>query len=450
MLSIRSIATRAIQTANSASLRSVGYATLSEEKHKYKVVVIGAGTGGLVAANQVYNRFKAAGKPLNPGDIAIIDPAEYHYYQPGWTLVASGLANKSKTRQPLSSLIPSHLSYIVDSVKSFEPKSSSITTSVGRRISYDNLVVAAGLQINWNAVQGLTKALADPNSGVSSAYSYDTADKVWSDVQALRSGRAIFTQPAGIIKCAGAPQKVMWMAWSTWENILKSGSNIKTEFYTGMPTMFAVPKYSRALDELRIKRGIEASFGHNLVSVDSTAKKATFKKGDGSVVEEEYTLLHAVPPMGPLDVIKGSSLADEAGWVNVDKNTLRHVEYGNVWSLGDSSNLPTSKTAAAITAQAPVLAENLFRVTDTGSIGKAGYDGYTSCPLLTGHGELMLAEFKYGLEPKETFAKYLGDQAKPRREYYYLKKNVFPFVYWNYMLRGQWFGPKGVIRPDYA
>lgn len=242
-------------------------------------------------------------------------------------------------------------------------------------------MVAAGLQINWNAIQGLTKALADPNSGVSSVYSYDTADKAWSDIQALRSGKAIFTQPAGIIKCAGAPQKVMWMAWSTWENVLKSGSNIKTEFYTGMPTMFAVPKYSKALDELRIKRGIEAGFGHNLVSVDSGAKKAVFKKGDGSVVEKEYTLLHAVPPMGPLDVIKGSPIADEAGWVNVDKNTLRHVTYGNIWSLGDASNLPTSKTAAAITAQAPVLAENLFRVEDTGSLGKAGYDGYTSCPV---------------------------------------------------------------------
>jgi len=341
------------------------------------------GTGGLAAANQIYNRFKAAGKSLNLGDIAIIDPAEHHYYQPGWTLVASGLTDKSKTRRPLSSLVPSHFSYIVDSVKSFEPNNSSITTLAGRKISYDNLVVAAGLQTNWNAIQGLTKALADPNSGVSSVYSYDTADKVWSDVQALRSGRAIFTQPAGVIKCAGAPQKVMWMAWSTWENVLKSGSNIKTEFITGMPTMFAVPKYSKALDELRVRRGIEASFGHNLVSVDSATKKATFKKGDGSVVEKEYTLLHAVPPMGPLDAIKGSPIADEIGWVNVDKNTLRHVEYGNVWSLGDSSSLPTSKTAAAITAQAPVLAENLFRVTDTGSLGKAKYDGYTSCPVST-------------------------------------------------------------------
>ena len=385
----------------------------------------------------------------------------------------------------MSSLIPSHLSYIADSVKSFEPKDSSITTVAGRKISYDNLVVAAGLQTNWNAIQGLTKALADPNSGVSSVYSYDTADKVWSDVQALRSGRAIFTQPAGIIKCAGAPQKVMWMAWSTWENILKSGSNIKTEFYTGMPTMFAVPKYSQALDELRVRRGIEAGFGHNLVSVDSATRKAAFKKGDGSIVEKEYTLLHAVPPMGPLDVIKGSPIADAAGWVNVDKNTLRHVEYGNVWSLGDSSSLPTSKTAAAITAQAPVLAENLFRVTDAGSSLKASYDGYTSCPVSTRafpstapeslpqpaascrtrgvdtRGVQIWARTQRDFRqvsrrPSQASKVRVSGNPLPlaadrgTREYYHLKKDVFPFVYWNYMLQGRWFGPKGVARPDFA
>jgi len=166
-------------------------------------------------------------------------------------------------------------------------------------------------------------------------------------------------------------------------------------------------------------------------------------------VDVDYTFLHAVPPMGPLDGMKGSPIADEAGWVQVDKETLRHTVFGNVWALGDCSSLPTSKTAAAITRQAPVLTENLFQVMDTGKLGKAKYDGYTSCPLLTGYGELMLAEFKYGLEPKESFASYLGDQAVPRKAFYHLKKDVFPWTYWNYMLKGQWYGPSGPIRPGY-
>ncbi|KIJ69425.1 hypothetical protein HYDPIDRAFT_106034 [Hydnomerulius pinastri MD-312] len=420
-------------------------------KDKFKVVVVGGGSGGLTIANQIYNRFQAAGKPLNPGDVAVLDAAEYHYYQPGWTLVGAGLRPKSEFRRPLASLFPSHISHIEENVTTFSPTTSSVTTSSGRTLAYESLVVAAGLKINWDAITGLSQALADPASGVSSIYSYDTCDKAWNDIDALKSGNAIFTQPAGVIKCAGAPQKIMWMAWDRYQ---KSGRNndIKIDFMTGMPSMFSVKKYSDALNALRIERGVGAEFQHNLVSVDSAKRKATFKKADGTTVDREYSILHATPPMGPLDFIKNSPIADATGWVEVDQATLRHVkpEFGNIFAVGDCSSLPTSKTAAAITSQAPVLTENLFSVMDTGSVSSAKYDGYTSCPLLTGYGELMLAEFKYGLEPKESFSDYLGDQTKRRRFFYHLKKDLFPWAYWNRMINGNWFGPSGPFRPKFT
>ena len=174
----------------------------------------------------------------------------------------------------------------------------------------------------------------------------------------------------------------MWMAWDRFR---RTGRNdIKVDFYTGMPTMFSVKKYSEALDALRQERGVGGYFGHDLVAVDSAARKAIFKKAaDGSTVSVDYTMLHVTPPMGPLNVFKGSPIADAAGWVPVDKSTLQHTspEFSNVFALGDCSSLPTSKTAAAITAQAPVLTENLFSFVDTGKVGNASYDGYTSCPV---------------------------------------------------------------------
>ena len=266
-----------------------------------------------------------------------------------------------------------------------------------------------GLQVNFGAIEGLPKALADPSSGVSSIYSYQTCDKTWHDIDALRAGRAIFTQPQGVVKCAGgqsitlppssgpsqsltfvfvpeyisAPQKIMWMAWDRYR---KTGrrDQIKIDFISGMPTMFSVKKYSDALDKLRVERGVGGYFGRNLVSVDAANRKAVFKNvADGTESKEDYTLLHVTPPMGPLSVLKGSPIADAAGWVEVDKGTLQHVkpEYSNVFSIGDSSSLPTSKTAAAITKQAPVLTENLFHLLDSGKVGPAVYDGYTSCPV---------------------------------------------------------------------
>lgn len=188
------------------------------------------------------------------------------------------------------------------------------------------------------------------------------------------------------------------MAWDRYRKTNRMGK-VHVDFYTGMPTMFSVKvsrthlhnrstltlikKYSDALNELRIGRGVGGFFGHNLISIDDANHKATFKTGDGSTVTADYTVLHVTPPMGPLDFIKESPIADSTGWVSVDPATLRHTnpEFGNIWAIGDCSSLPTSKTAAAITAQAPVLSENLFSVMDTGKLSTATYDGYTSCPV---------------------------------------------------------------------
>ncbi|EIW76249.1 sulfide-quinone oxidoreductase [Coniophora puteana RWD-64-598 SS2] len=427
------------------------YATALDSKDKYKVVVVGGGSGGLSVANQIYNRFKAAGKTLNNDDIAIIDAAEFHYYQPGWTLVGSGLRRKTEFKRSLQSLIPSHLTRIPENVQSFSPEQSAVKTTSGRTLSYDVLVVASGIKPNWDSIAGLPSALADPSSGVSSIYSYDTCDKVWKDVEALKSGRALFTQPAGVIKCPGAPQKIMWMTWDRYQKTGR-GKDIQVDYRTGMPTMFSVKKYSDELNKLRIERGVGGEFQQNLVSIDAGNRKATFQKTDGSKVVEDYTLLHAVPVMGPMDFLKGSPIADAAGWVEVDPATLRHVkpEYGNIFALGDCTNLPTARTAAAITSQAPVLTENLFSVVDTGDVSSAKYDGYSSCPLLTGYGELMLCEFKYPFVPKESFAQYLGDQTKRRRIFYHMKKDLFPWAYWNRMIKGTWYGPNGIVRPKFS
>ena len=176
----------------------------------------------------------------------------------------------------------------------------------------------------------------------------------------------------------------MWMAWDRYRQTNRS-DNVKVEFYTATPSMFSVKKYSDALNALRLERGVHAEFQHELTSINTSGGKriATFKKADGSSVEEEFSLLHVTPPMGPLDVTKNSPLADAAGWVDVDNATLRHKnpEYANVFAIGDCSSLPTSKTAAAITSQAPVLTENLFSVMETGNVSSAKYDGYTSCPV---------------------------------------------------------------------
>jgi NADPH-dependent 2,4-dienoyl-CoA reductase/sulfur reductase-like enzyme len=430
---------QAIQTF--ATVSSVNVAARS-----HKVVVIGGGSAGLAISHQLLRSGK-----FKQDDIAVIDPSTWHHYQPGWTLVGGGVKTKEELRRPLRELIASKLKFYNNNVSTISPEDNLLTLGNGDKVSYEQLVVVPGINIEYDRIKGLPEALAAPDSLVSSIYGYDTCDKVFRNIQKLQNGVAIFSQPTGIVKCAGAPQKIMWLALDYWK---KAGlydpsnalnSRIHINFATGLPTMFGVPKYSDILEKLRKERGVEGLFQHDLVAIDGNT--ATFAPPDGKEqVKKHFDLLHVVPKMGPHAFVKNSALPNEAGLVDVDENTTRHKKYGNVWSAGDASSLPTSKTAAAITSQVPVLVRNLLQSIE-GKEPKEVYDGYTSCPIVTEYGKVLLAEFKYGGVPNETFSKLPGfDQSTPRRSFYYLKKDFFPWVYYKSMVKGTWGGPKGWIK----
>ena len=409
----------------------------------HKVVVVGGGAAGLSVSHQLLRSGE-----FSKDDIAVIDPSEWHHYQPGWTLVGGGLKNKNDLRKPMAKLINSKLRFYRDSASTFSPKENLVTLRSGGKITYDQLVIAPGIDIKYDSITGLSDSLADPLSPVSTIYGYETCDKLARCVSQLKRGNAIFTQPVGIVKCAGAPQKAMWLARDKWARagLVKGqdrdASPIKVSFATGLPVMFGVPKYNAVLDEMRKKRGVEGLFQHDLVEVNGD--KAIFQTPEGERDTRTFDLLHAVPKMGPHSFIAKSPLANDTGLVDVDEATLRHKIYPNVWSLGDASSLPTSKTAAAITSQAPILVSNILRTIRAGDNALTTYDGYTSCPITTSYGKVLLAEFGYGGKPKETFAKWTGiDQATPRRAFYHLKKDFFPWVYYNFMLNGRWAGPSG-------
>jgi NADPH-dependent 2,4-dienoyl-CoA reductase/sulfur reductase-like enzyme len=433
-----------IQIARNYATVNSGFPPVQSARH-HKAIVVGGGSAGLNVSHQLLRSGR-----FSQDEIAVVDPAEWHDYQPGWTLVGGGIKSKQELRRPLKSLINPKFKFYNQRVESFSPEENSIQLGSGDTISYDQLVVAPGIRLNFKAIKGLSEALSNPDSNVSSTYSYDTSSQVFPNISKFRHGDAIFTQPTGVVKCAGAPQKIMWLALDKWKRAglyqpsNPSSSPIKITFATGLPAMFGVPKYSVKLNEMRQERGVEGLFQHDLVSIDGNT--AAFAKPDGKEpVKRHFDFLHAVPKMGAHDFVKNSPLANEAGFVDVDDYTTQHRKYPNVWSCGDASSLPTSKTAAAITGQAPVLVGNLLRAMD-GIDVKADYDGYTSCPLTTEYGKVMLAEFKYAGVPTETFS-WLGiDQAVPRRAFYYLKKDFFPWVYYNSMVKGTWAGPKGWMK----
>ncbi len=393
----------------------------------HEVVVLGGGTAGITVAARLRNA-------ENPPEVVIVEPSEKHWYQPLWTLVGGGVFPKEESQRNEADFIPDGVEWIKDAVAGFEPDAKQVTLRSGKVLSYDQLVVALGLQIDWSKIPGLEEALARPDSGVSSNYSYENAEKTWRNIQSFRGGTALFTQPDTPVKCGGAPQKIMYLAEDHWRRSgIRDACTIA--FCNAKGGIFSVPKYAKTLTRICDERGIERRFLRDLKEIRVDAKEAVFKRmGDdaGDDVVMTYDMMHVTPPMGPLDVTKGSPLG-AAGWIEVDKHTLQHVKYPDVFALGDCSNLPTSKTGAAIRKQAPTLVENLLSHR-AGKPLTGHYDGYTSCPLVTGYGRLVLAEFDYDSNPAESFP---FDQSQERYSMYALKAYGLPRMYWHGMLRGR-------------
>jgi sulfide:quinone oxidoreductase len=395
----------------------------------FDIVIVGGGAAGIAVAASLLSR-------KNGLEIAVIDPADVHYYQPGWTLVGAGVFRAEQTARTMASLIPHGVHWIKSAVAAFEPKTNTVILDGCRVVGYKRLVVAPGLKLDWHKVEGLVDTLG--RNGVTSNYRYDLAPYTWELVRGLKSGRALFTQPPMPIKCAGAPQKAMYLSGDAW---FRNGAlkNIDIQFMNAGGVLFGVKDYVPALMEYVQKYDAALNFFHNLVAVDGPAKKAWFDVARPETpterIEVEFDMLHVCPPQTAPDFIRVSPLADAAGWVDVVQATLRHKTYDNIWSLGDAMNAPNAKTAAAARMQAPVVADNI--VADIrGKSAVSQYNGYGSCPLTVEKGKIVLAEFGYGGKLLPSFPGFLIDGTKPSRAAWFLKETMLPPIYWRGMLRG--------------
>jgi len=406
---------------------SAGQAPESRPTRHHRIVVAGGGIAGATVSAWLCRK-------LDDPDVAVIEPSDTNDYQPLWTLVGGGVMPKEKSRRFERDVLPRKSTWVRDAVTQFDPLNNQVVLGDGSRVGYDFLIVAVGIQLNWTAITGMSRELVG-RDGICSNYLYDGCEATWRTLQEFQGGTALFTMPPPPIKCAGAPQKIMYLAD---DHFRRRGIRDKAKiiYAAGTPGIFSVKAYADSLNKVIARRGIETRYKQKLVEIRPSERKAVFQSTEG---EEQtvldYDMIHITPPQGPPDVVKSSPLADAGGWVSVDKETLQHQEFPNVFALGDASSLPTSKTGAAIRKQVPVLVHNAMAVMrgDPNSSFKR-YNGYTSCPLVTGYGKLILAEFDYDLKPTETFP---FDQTKERWSMYQFKRYALPLLYWQGMAKGR-------------
>ena len=399
-------------------------------KPSFDVVIVGAGSGGIAAVASLLKR---------KGDlrIALIDPAESHYYQPGWTMVGGGVFTNTQTKRNMRDLIPHNVSWIKQSVIGFTPTENTVQLDNEQSLHYQQLIVAPGLVLNWDGIKGLEESLG--KNGVTSNYSYEHSAYTWELVKGLKKGRAIFTQPPMPIKCAGAPQKALYLSGDHW---YRTGAlkDISIDFFNAGGVLFGVAAYVPALQKYIDKYKAKAHFNHTLVEVDGANKRAYFKSSEegkeNDVICEEFDMIHVCPPQKSPEFVAKSALADAGGWLDVDQFSLQHKKFANVWGLGDVMNTPNAKTMAAVRKQVPVVAANIIN-TLKGQELQAGYDGYGSCPLTVERGKIVLAEFGYGGKLLPSFPSLLLNGTRPTWAAWILKKDMLPAIYWHAMLKGR-------------
>lgn len=367
------------------------------DKH-YEILIIGGGTGGIMTAATLLNKDAKA-------KVGIIEPADFHYYQPAWTLVGAGTFDYDKTVRPMRSVIPKRAHWIKDAATGFDPDNNAVTTKGSGTLTYDYLVVAPGLAYDLSLVPGLKEAI---DKGVVCS-NYTDSRHTWDVLRNFKGGTALFTQPATTIKCGGAPQKIMYLADSYFR---KSGVRNKTNvvFATPGTVIFGVPEIKKTLMEVVDRKDINLRFGYNLVKVDGPNRIAWYRfadhvseynhkeiktEKDGDLTGIHYDMMHTAPPSLAPEFVRNSTLVNAAKWLDVDKHTLQHTRYPNIFGLGDVAGLPTAKTGAAIRKQVPVVADNIRLLQQEHRLGSKSYNGYSSCPLVTDYGKMVLAEFDY-------------------------------------------------------
>ena len=394
-----------------------------------KIIIVGGGNAGLSVAAQLLKKDKSL-------QISIIDPSAKHYYQPAWTLVGAGIFDINKTVRNEADYIPKGTTWIKDAVATFLPDENKVVCASGKSYEYDAMIVCPGIQLDWQKIKGFKETLG--KNEVSCNYSFDVAPYTWELIKNFKGGTAIFTNPVSPVKCGGAPHKIMYLACDYWR---KQGILDKCDvhYLSGAGAIFAVKEYAATLTEVVKNDNIKPHFGVNVVELDGANKTVYYEEKNTDGVAErkamKFDICHAVPPQSAPDFIKNSPLADANnpyGYVEVNKNTMQHSRYTNVFALGDCTNAPCSKTGAAIRKQAPVVVQNVLAVLANQPM-TGDYTGYSACPIPTQYGKLMLAEFDYTNTPKMTFP---FDQTKPRWTMWILKTKVLPWLYWNKILKG--------------
>ncbi len=393
---------------------------------KKTLLILGAGTGGTMAANKMSRLLDA-----DEWKIILVDKDETHYYQPGFLFVPFGMYKPEDVVKPKRRFVPRNVEFIISDIEVIEPQASRVKLVRDHRvIEYDQLIIATGSHIRPDQITGMLNGGWQEN--IFDFYTLDGASKLGKFLDTWQGGRMVINITEMPIKCPVAPLEFSFLA--DW-HFHQKGMRDKVEiiYTTPLPGAFTKPRSSEELGHMLKQKGIHAETEFNISEVDGS--KQVIRAWDGR--EIGYDLLVTIPTNMGAAVIERSGMGDDLNFVPANKHTLQARDHENVWILGDAGNVPASKAGSVTHFMLDTVAENIVNY-DKGLPLHPSFDGHANCFIESGYGEGLLIDFNYEVEPLP--GKYPLPGVGPftllkESKMNHLGKLGFKWIYWNILLR---------------
>ncbi|MGZ8566975.1 MAG: NAD(P)/FAD-dependent oxidoreductase [Actinomycetota bacterium] len=345
-----------------------------------KVVVLGGGVGGTLAANLLAKELGRDGK------VTVVDPTGMHHYQPGCLYLALGHTNGRWLVRDERTLLRSSVDLVVEKATNIDPEAGLVELERGGSLDFDYAVLATGARLVPDQVPGLAE-------GSHEFYSLEGAQRLREALRRFKGGR-IRVGIAGIpYKCPPAPVEFVFMAE---EYLRDRGIRDKSEIALLSPLnrAFTIESASKMIQPIMEQRGIELTTFFNVEEVDPSAGTVSSLEGE----KAEYDLLVLVPPHRGQQLVIDSGLGDVLGWLPTDRHTLQVEGQDRIFAMGDATNLPISKSGSTAHFEAPVVASRITSLV-RGTAPKENYGGRVMCFLETGNGKATVLRFDYEHPP---------------------------------------------------
>ncbi len=391
-----------------------------------KIVILGAGCAGSMVANKLR-------KALNQEEwsITIIDQDDKHVYQPGLLFIPFGIYKAEDVVRSRSEFIPKGVNFVIDEIVAIDTDNQRVETTAGD-YEYDKIIVCTGVSLAPDEIPGLMEGW---QKTAFDFYTLEGAVNLGRAMREFKSGKLILNIAEFPFKCPVAPLEFVYLADAYFtERGLRD--QIEIRLVTPLPGAFTKPKASAFFTQLMEQKNIKTTANYDLAEVDCKNKKI-ISAGDEEI---EYDLLVSIPPnVGARYLVKSGVAMDEIGYIKTNNHTLKAENFDNMYVLGDTTTLPTSKAGSVAHFSAEVMVENFMREI-SGEPLREDFDGHANCFIETGFDKAALIDFNYKYEPLPGKFPLPGlgpfsllGESKAN----HWGKMMFKWVYWNKLVTGE-------------